>query len=114
LLVGGDEPVVIARISLDRSEILYELVPENVKQGGPTRILAIAVNGGSPREVLRANGINDFQDARAPANVCIMTNLNGESIQVSIFDPKSGVVKPALTIQEGANFVESFLPMERR
>jgi DNA-binding winged helix-turn-helix (wHTH) protein/Tol biopolymer transport system component len=110
LLVGGDEPVMIARISPDRSEILYELAPANGTQGGPTRILAIAVNGGSPREVLRANGINDFQCARAPAKACIMSQLNGETTQISMFDPKTGVVKPALTIQPGADLSDSLSP----
>jgi DNA-binding winged helix-turn-helix (wHTH) protein/Tol biopolymer transport system component len=109
LLVGGDEPVVIARISPDRSEILYELEPVNGNQGNPTTILAMPVNGGSPREVLRANSINDFQCARGPANVCIMANLNGETAQISMFDPKTGVVKPALTIHGGI-LNESFSP----
>jgi Tol biopolymer transport system component len=110
LLVGGDEPVVITRISPDRSEILYELAPANGNQGGPTRILAMPVNGGSPREVLRANSINDFQCARAPANVCFMAQSNGETTQLSTFDPKTGVVKPALAIQQGADLPDSFSP----
>jgi hypothetical protein len=108
LLVGGDEPVVIPRISPDRWEILYSLEP--VKQGDPTRILAIAVNGGSPREVLRANDIGDFQCARAPANGCIMAQSNRETTQFSLFDPKTGVVKPALTIQQGTNLGDIFSP----
>ena len=108
LLVGGDEPVVIPRISPDRSEILYSLGP--VKQGDPTGILAIAVNGGSPREVLRANDISDFQCARAPANTCIIAQSNTETIQFSMFDPKTGVVKPALTIQQGTDLDDSFSP----
>jgi serine/threonine protein kinase/dipeptidyl aminopeptidase/acylaminoacyl peptidase len=110
LLIGGAEPVMIARISPDRSEILYDLVPETEKQGGPTRILAMAVNGGSPREVLRANGMFDFQCARAPANVCIMSQSNGETTQFSTFDPKTGAVKPALTIQQGEDLSDSFSP----
>jgi Tol biopolymer transport system component len=110
LLVGGDETVMIARISPDRSEILYDLEPVNGKQGDPTRILAMAVNGGSPREVLRANGMFDFQCARAPANVCIMSRSNGETTQYSMFDPKTGAVKPALTIQHGEDLSDSFSP----
>jgi DNA-binding winged helix-turn-helix (wHTH) protein/Tol biopolymer transport system component len=110
LLVGGDAPVVEARISPDKSEVLYLVIPENAKKVGPARIVATSVNGGSPREVLRANSIADFQCARAPANICIMAVQNGETTQFSTFDPKTGVVKPvALTIQ-GVNFPESFSP----
>ena len=111
LLVGGDEGVGIVRISPDRSEILYELDPANGTQGGaPTRILAVPVNGGSPREVLRSNGIYDFQCARAPANVCIMSQTSEETTHISTFDPKTGGVKPALVIQKGADFPKSFSP----
>jgi DNA-binding winged helix-turn-helix (wHTH) protein/Tol biopolymer transport system component len=111
LLVGGDEEVGIVRISPDRSEILYELAPANGTQGGaPTRILAIAVNGGSPREVLRSNGIYDFQCTRAPANVCIMSQTTEETTHISTFDPPTGVVAPVLTIQPGADFAKSFSP----
>jgi serine/threonine protein kinase len=109
LLVGGDEPVRIARISPDRSEILYDVTPESGKKGTLTRIFAIQVNGGSPREVLRANGIRDFQCSRAPANVCIIAQANEEKEQFSTFDPKTGALKPALTIQE-ANVPSSLSP----
>lgn len=109
LLVSGHEPVGIARMSPDRSEILYNVKQENWKQGGPTRILAIPVNGGSPREVLRADGISDFQCARAPANVCIMEQPNGETAQFSTFDPRTGVVKLVLTIH-GGDFPDSLSP----
>jgi Tol biopolymer transport system component len=71
--------------------------------------MAIPVSGGSPREVLRANSIIDFQCARAPANVCIMTVQNGETAEFSTFDPKTGAVKPALTIR-GVGFPKSFSP----
>jgi Tol biopolymer transport system component/DNA-binding winged helix-turn-helix (wHTH) protein len=110
LLVGGNEPIGIPRISPDGSEILYELSPENEKEGGPTRILAIAVNGGSPREVFRSNSIYDLQCARAPANVCIMSQTTEETTHISTFDPKTGVVTPVLTIQHGADFPKSFSP----
>jgi len=109
LLVGGHEWVWIARISPDRSEILYGVTPLNGNQGGQTRILAIPVNGGSPREVLGGNGIWDFQCSRAPANVCIMAQTTGEKTQYSTFDPKTGVIKAALTIQ-GWILSESFSP----
>jgi Tol biopolymer transport system component/DNA-binding winged helix-turn-helix (wHTH) protein len=101
LLVGGATRAVIARMSPNRSEILYSARPVDGQLGGPIRILALPVNGGSPREVLRANGIDDFQCARAPADVCIMSQPNGETSQYSTFDPKTGVVKPSLTIQGG-------------
>jgi Tol biopolymer transport system component len=109
LVVGGHERVGIARMSPDRSEILYNVMPENGNQVGSTRILAIPVNGGSPREVIRENGIRDFQCSRVPANVCIIVQANGEAEQFSTFDPKTGVLKPALTIQ-GLNFPDSLSP----
>lgn len=109
LLVGGHERVWIARISPDRSEILYGVWPVNGNQDGQARILAIPLSGGSPRGVLRGNGIWDFQCARAPANVCIMTQTTGEKTQYSTFDPKTGLIKAALTIQGGISS-ESFSP----
>jgi Tol biopolymer transport system component/DNA-binding winged helix-turn-helix (wHTH) protein len=109
LLVGGDERVVEARISPDRSQILYSLVPVNGKQGDSTRILAIGVKGGSPREILRAKSIFDFQCARAPANVCIISQANEGMTQVATFDPKTGVMQHVLTIQ-GGDVPRSFSP----
>jgi Tol biopolymer transport system component len=38
-----------------------------------------------------------------------MTQTTGETTQYSTFDPKTGVIKPALTIQ-GGSFPESFSP----
>jgi Tol biopolymer transport system component len=111
LLVGGQLNYPFwAQMSPDRSEILYGVTPVNGNQGGQTRILAIPVNGGSPREVLRANDVSDFQCARAPANACIMAQSNTEATQFSMFDPKTGVVKPALTIQQGTDLDDSFSP----
>jgi DNA-binding winged helix-turn-helix (wHTH) protein/Tol biopolymer transport system component len=109
LLVGGDAAVGIVRMSPDRSEILYSVGPVNRKVGGVTRILAIPVSGGGPREVLRADGIDDFQCARAPADNCIMEQPNGETAQFSTFDPKTGTLKLALTIQ-GGDFPDGFSP----
>ena len=109
LLVGGNSSVRIARMSPDRSEILYSTRQVTGKQGRLTTILAIPVNGGSPREVLRADGIDDFQCARAPANVCVISQPNGETSLYSTFDPKTGVVKPSLTIP-GGDFPDSLSP----
>jgi Tol biopolymer transport system component len=109
LLIGGNEPIGIPRVSPDRSEIFYYVGPPHGKESAPSRILSIAVNGGSPREVLRAHGIIDFQCARAPANVCIVAQTSLETVHYSTFDPKTGVMVPALTIP-GANLSESFSP----
>jgi dipeptidyl aminopeptidase/acylaminoacyl peptidase len=109
LLVGGDSSVRIVRMSPDRSEILYSMRPVKGKPEGLTVILAIPMNGGSPREVLRAAGIDDFQCARAPANVCVLSQPNGETSLYSTFDPKTGVVKPSLRIP-GGDFPDSLSP----
>jgi hypothetical protein len=58
-----------------------------------------------------ARTISAISNARgAPANGCIMAQSNRETTQFSLFDPKTGVVKPALTIQQGTDLGDIFSP----
>jgi hypothetical protein len=87
-------PSMVARISPDRSEILYMLAPARSDPGGPVHVMAMPVNGGSPREVLRGVGVDDIQCARMPANFCVYLKADGDESVFTLFDPKTGATKP--------------------
>jgi len=99
LLVGGDSPVMVARMSPDRSELLYILAPGNRTEGGLIRVMAMPVNGGSPREVLRAEGSDDVQCSGARANVCILYQPGSEEAMFSAFDPRTAAVRPRVVLK---------------
>jgi Tol biopolymer transport system component len=92
LLVGGDSPVMVARLSPDRREILYTALPADPTADTEIRIMAIPVNGGSPREVLRARGIEDIQCPRV-GNSCVMIELGNSQASYVVFDPRTGKQK---------------------
>jgi Tol biopolymer transport system component/DNA-binding winged helix-turn-helix (wHTH) protein len=93
LLMGGDSAVMIARLSPDRSEILYTEAPANRTAEAEIRIMAIPLGGGSPRQVLQAQGIEDIQCPRGKSESCVMIKLRDSRAVYSMFDPKTGAQK---------------------
>jgi Tol biopolymer transport system component/DNA-binding winged helix-turn-helix (wHTH) protein len=99
LLVGGDGRVMVARISPDRSEILYVLTPGNRADRGPVRVMAMPVNGGSQREILHTNGSDDIQCSGPQGGICLAYQPSAEEGVYSAFDPKSGAINPAISLK---------------
>jgi Tol biopolymer transport system component/DNA-binding winged helix-turn-helix (wHTH) protein len=94
LLVGGDQSVRLARLNADSSEILYTLSPAPRDSDRRMRLMRMPLSGGTPQLVFAEPGINNFQCARSPSNVCIVSEFSANHLNLSIFDPANGEKRP--------------------
>jgi len=103
LLVGGDQSVTLARLNADSSAILYTLSPALHDTDPRVRLMRVPLSGGTPQLVFAEPGINNFQCARSPSNVCIVSEFSANHLDFSIFDPAAGKRDP-LTRLEGSDW----------
>ena len=94
LLVGGDQSVRLARLNADSSEILYTLSPAPRDTDRRMRLMRMLLSGGSPQLVFAEPGINNFQCARLPSKVCIVSEFSADHLNLLIFDPANGEKRP--------------------
>jgi Tol biopolymer transport system component/DNA-binding winged helix-turn-helix (wHTH) protein len=103
LLVDGHDSPSIMRLNPDASEILYTSAALNPASAasppGPripelehqkVRLLRAAASGGVGQLLLEADGINNFQCARAPAQVCVFSRFADNGLAIVKFDPATG------------------------
>jgi len=100
LLVGGDQSVMLARLSVDSSAILYALNadPQDVERR--VRLMRLPLSGGTPQLVLQDPGINNFQCARSPSTVCVLSEFSDNRLDFFSFNSATGE-KKLLTRIEG-------------
>lgn len=94
LLVGGDQSVTLARLNADSSEILYTLSPALHDTDRRMRLMRMPLSGGTPQLVIAEPGINNFQCARSPSKVCIVSEFSANHLDLLIFDPANGEKRP--------------------
>ena len=90
LLVGGDQSVTLARLNADSSAILYTLSPALHDTDRRVRLMRMPLSGGTPQLVFAEPGINNFQCARSPSKVCIVSEFSANHLDLFIFDPANG------------------------
>jgi len=107
----------IARLSPDGSNIFYLSYPLDDAahpEKGPLRppaIMRMPTTGGPPQTVLEVPNLNNFECARAPANVCFFDK--GDNAGNSIFfafDPARGTSKEILKIPESESACSGIAP----
>lgn len=74
LFVGGNDPVVMARMNPDQSSLLYIVSSTPGESEAPNRLMEIPLSGGSPRKVLEGPGLNNFQCAILPSRRCLISD----------------------------------------
>jgi Tol biopolymer transport system component/DNA-binding winged helix-turn-helix (wHTH) protein len=99
LLVGGEQSVILARLNADSTAVLYALNPEPSDVERRIRLMRLALAGGTPQFVLQDAGINNFQCARAPATVCVLSEFTGNRLEFFTFDALTGEKKPLTRIE---------------
>ncbi len=88
-LVAAPEQLTEPRLTPDGSEILYIAGPDPA--GSKTSsIMAIPVQGGTPRQVLKDVAIFTVTCARLPSTVCLYSTSKGNTRETLPFDVKSG------------------------
>ena len=99
LLIGGDQSVMLARLSADSSAILYTLSPTSYDADRRVRLMRIPLYGGTPQLVLAETGINNFQCARWPSTVCVFSAFSANRLDLFTFDPATGKKDPLTRIE---------------
>src|SRR6267142_5257380 len=99
LLVGGDQSVMLARLNADSSAILYGLNPDPRDVEYRVRLMRLPISGGTPELVLQEPGINNFQCARTPATVCLLSEFTDNHLAFFTFNPATEEKKPITRIE---------------
>jgi DNA-binding winged helix-turn-helix (wHTH) protein/Tol biopolymer transport system component len=90
LVAGGENEISIARLDAEGTGVLYLTTPPPNDFAQDMRIMRIPLSGGTPQLILRAQGINNLQCARAPSKTCIFSRFGENQIIFSTFDPTTG------------------------
>jgi DNA-binding winged helix-turn-helix (wHTH) protein/Tol biopolymer transport system component len=107
LLVDGPDEPRILRLNPDASEILYltagphptrdSEAPAEPRNPGferqKQRILRAPIAGGAGQPIVEADGINNFQCARAPSHMCLYSRYSKDGFRLVQFDAVSGAGK---------------------
>jgi Tol biopolymer transport system component/DNA-binding winged helix-turn-helix (wHTH) protein len=112
IVVDGHDNPNIMRLSPDGSQILYLSELSRAGHGGPpvahtsgfdqekVRVMSAPVSGGAGRFILEADGINNFQCARAPASLCLLSRFSKDALLFVQFDPVTGTSKEFFRVKD--------------
>jgi DNA-binding winged helix-turn-helix (wHTH) protein/Tol biopolymer transport system component len=89
-LVTAAEQLSQPRVTPDGSEILYISTPKSAGLEAHSSILAIPINGGTPRLVLEDVAIFAVECARLPSTLCLYSVTKGNTRETFRFDVRSG------------------------
>ena len=89
VLVDG-RSLYLPRLNPDGKEVLYlsASLPDNGSH--PVSLMRQSLAGGPPQLVLRENGVGNFQCARSPSDLCILSKLAGGSYIFVSFNSELG------------------------
>ncbi len=105
LVEGHDRPYIL-RLNPDATEILYLSDSSRAGKTGtpPTprvpdfdrekvEIMRAPIAGGAGKVLLEADGVNNFQCARAPSRMCVFSRFSASSLSMVQFDSTTGASK---------------------
>lgn len=103
LLVDGHDAPVLLRLNPDASEILYESRPSHASEApaprspelenDKVRLMHAPINGGIGEQLLEAEGMVNFQCARAPSHMCLLSKLTSDALVFVQFDALTGATR---------------------
>ena len=104
LLVDGHDSPNILRLNPDGTEILYTSEPAQGRSSPPAprrpaferekvRMMRAPLGGGTGQLLLEADGINNFQCARAPSRMCLFSRFTKDALAIVQFDSVTGAMK---------------------
>ena len=104
LLVDSHDSPNILRLNPDATEILYTSEPAQGSGSPPAprtpsferlkvRVSRAPLAGGASRLLLEADGINNFQCARAPSRMCLLSRFTADALALVQFDSATGAMK---------------------
>jgi Tol biopolymer transport system component/DNA-binding winged helix-turn-helix (wHTH) protein len=106
LLVDGHDNPNIMRLNPDDTQILYMSEASRAGRTGTSpaehtagfdrekvRIMAAPIAGGVGKTILEADGMNNFQCARAPSTYCLFSKFTKDALSFVQFDSATGEIK---------------------
>lgn len=102
VLIEGSN-TFLPRLSADGLQVLYELRPDPANASEPISLMRVPVAGGTPQLVLQKSGIFNYQCARLPSTLCIISRIKGTDHIFLAFDIKSGIGHEFLRTSDGPN-----------
>jgi DNA-binding winged helix-turn-helix (wHTH) protein/Tol biopolymer transport system component len=102
LLVGGNDAAMGPRLAPDNSTVLYVIWPKLGELTLESRLMAVPLSGGPPRQVLLRSGMGNMQCARLPSTLCIYDTRSATEMSFFRFDPVTGKSEelPQLKIED--------------
>ena len=82
--------IFLSRLSPDGKQILGLTGYAQADPASSISVMAIPLEGGTPREILRGPGIVNIECARSPSKFCLLESIAGTTGQFYLFDPESG------------------------
>lgn len=102
LLLRG-QSIYLPRLSADGKDVLYESRAESNNHSVPVSLMRFPVAGGPSHQVLEDIGIVNYQCARLPSTLCILSELQGDDHVFVSFSPEHGIGREVLRIQGSFN-----------
>jgi Tol biopolymer transport system component/DNA-binding winged helix-turn-helix (wHTH) protein len=87
LLVAGTQQSELPRLSPDGTQLFYVSYPIWGDNNYEAPLMRVAVTGGPPQQIAKANWITNHQCSRAPASICIYSVLRKHEVTFFKFDP---------------------------
>jgi len=105
MLVPDGERKTICRSNPDGTQILYLVFKSPGDNLQTVRLMRASMNGGPPQMVLEAQGLDNYQCSRAPATICVFSELRKSEHAFFIFDPTLGKARELAKVRlPGANW----------
>jgi Tol biopolymer transport system component/DNA-binding winged helix-turn-helix (wHTH) protein len=105
MLVPDGERKTICRSNPDGTQILYLVFKSAGGNSQTVRLMRASMNGGPPQMVLEAPGLDNYQCSRAPATVCVFSQLRNSDHVFSTFDETLGKARELAKVRlPGANW----------
>ena len=102
VLVEGHS-IRFPRLSADGMQVLYLVESLPSDHSFAASLMSRPLAGGPTRLILRDSGINNYQCARAPSQLCIFSKLVGADHILISFDLEHGAVREITRISNGGN-----------
>lgn len=72
------------------------------------RLMRLPLSGGTPQLILREQGINNFQCARAPSQTCVLSRIGNNKLILSTFDPATGKQTQIHSVEDPEWFLQNW------
>lgn len=99
MLVPDGERKTICRLNPDGTQILYLVSTNPADNFAIVRLMRAPVSGGPPQMVLEAPGLDNYQCSRAPATICIFSEVKKSEYVFFVFDSALGKPRELTKIQ---------------